>query len=121
MSSSLVDSPVHVARTVSAWALPWLFSTTTHIGLLLALAVAYHLAAEALIPAGPSAGKGIHAVFITSGADGGDGNDDMDAPGSGYYDDEPPLMTAETPERRDGGGSADASSSAALNSLLNEK
>ena len=119
MLHSSAEPPVPSARPLSAWALPWLFSTTVHALLVLALALAFTWSHPTWHGTGLSQGVqvSINSPFDGDGA-GGTDTDGADPASGGqqYYDDEPALPPRDSAQAHGGGGGNDA-----LSALLNEK
>ncbi len=84
MASSSAEPTASFARTLAAWAMPWLLSTTAHCLLLVALALAVGWT-QRDTTRGVRVETGLHAVFIES-----PGSDDAEGTGSGDIDSEPP-------------------------------
>ena len=116
------EPSVKSLRAAAAWSLPWLFSTTIHALLLLALAVTYEWVIDKGVQHGTNLLAGIEASFTTGNAPqtavtiDSAATESLDA--SQYYEDEVDPLAQEAPVAHQGGGAGDAST---LTALLNEK
>ncbi len=109
------------ARALTAWAAPWLLSTTIHVCLLLALALTYEFVIDRGMQDGSSLLASLEASFLPGNAPNSGAIDavELDSSDIGqFYEDEVQPAQREAPESQQGGGSGDAS---ALTALLNEK
>lgn len=119
MLNSSAEPPVSLVRTLSAWAVPWLMSTTAHTLLLLALVLTFPWSHPSWQGASSRAGL---EVSINS-PDDGDGAGGADAGGADptsvanrFEDAEPAPTPEEIAPAHTGGGGSDATIP-----LLNEK
>ncbi|MEX2114238.1 MAG: hypothetical protein WD845_13685 [Pirellulales bacterium] len=121
-NTSAAEPPLKLARSLAAWSLPWLCSTTVHMLLILLLALSYGWVQDRGLQSGSSLLASLEVSFTDGNAPQTSASIDaveLESNDAGrFYDDEVEPTLREAAEAHQGGGAGNAS---ALTALLDEK